>query len=315
MNKAFPLIIWIIALGIFLYTLPEFAAYFGFQSQDQSQPSAVVMISEDAGKVFNKTYWPDNFSSTVYDFEVDSRDSSFIYAATDHGLFISRDGGSYWYNYSDLEGQLAGAAVYQIEKAANNPGRFFVSLFKNGQGGIYETQDRFFTLKKIFDTKEAVAYKLISSAAKLYLGLSDGRLISYSFEDSGFSLLAAAGSTITDISFEGSKIYVATKTKEIWEGSVSGQDFFRRQEKQLSQSAYTASLLNANLDSIVAKNPIKFILPDGQGQVYLAAADKLYRTSNQGQDWQLLLDVPDRQICSLDFGANGKIIVGTGVVE
>lgn len=302
MNKAFPLIIWIIALGIFLYTLPEFAAYFGFQSSDQSRPSAVVLISEDSGKVFNKTYWPSNFSSTVYDFEVDSRDSSFIYAATDRGLFISRDGGNNWYGYSDLEGQLAGATIYQIEKAVNNPGRIFVSLFKNGQGGIYETQDRFFTLKKVFDTEEATAYKLISSGNVLYLGLSDGRLISYSLKNSGLSLLAAVGSAITDITLEGSKIYAATKAKEIWEGSDFGQDFFVR----------TAPLLEANFKTVVAKEPIKFIVPDGQGQIYLAASDKLYRSSNQGKDWQLLLDVPGRQVSSLSLAANGKIIVGTG---
>lgn len=311
MNKAFPLIIWIIALGIFLYTLPEFAAYFGFQSLDQSRPSAVVLISENYGKVFNKTYWPSKFSSTVYDFEIDHRDSSFIYAATDQGLFISRDGGNHWYGYSDLEGQLAGATVYQIEKAANNPGRLFVSLFKNGQGEIYETQDRFFTLKKVFDVKDEAVYKLISSAAKLYLGLSDGRLISYSLENSGFSLLAAVGSAITDITLDGSKIYVATKAKEIWEGSASGQGFFVRQERPLSQSAYTASLLSANLKTVVAKEPIKFIVPDSQGQIYLAASDKLYRSSNQGKNWQLLLDVPGRQVNSLSLATNGKIIVGT----
>lgn len=313
MNKAFPLIIWIIALGIFLYTLPDFAAYFGFQSPDPSRPSAVVLISEDSGKVFDKTYWTGHSSPTVYDFEVDSRDSSFIYAATDQGLFISRDAGNHWYSYSDLEGQLTGAKIYQIEKDADNPSQIFISLFKDGQGGIYETQDRFFTLKKIFDTKEAAAYKLVSLGDKIYFGLSDGRLISYSLKDFGFSLLASVGSTITDITLEGSKIYVATKNKEIWEGSDSGQDFFVRQEKQPSQSAYTASLLNADLETIVAKKPIKFIIPDGQGQIYLAADDKLYRSSNQGKDWQMLLDVPGRQVSSLNLMTNGKIIVGTGI--
>lgn len=124
MNKAFPLIVWIIALGIFLYTLPEFAAYFGFQPSNKSQPA-------------------------VYDIEIDGRDISSSFGVT--------------------------------------------------------------------------------------------------------------------------------------------------------------------LDAIVVKNPIKFILPDGNGRIYLAAAGKLYQTSNQGKDWQLLLDVPGRQISSLSLAANGKIIVGTGV--
>lgn len=312
MNKAFPIIIVIVAFGIILYTLPEFAAYFGFQSFDKTNLSPVVFVSDDNGKTFDETYWSGTSAPTVYDFEIDGRNPSFAYAATDQGLFMSRDQGTHWYRYSDLEGQSTQALVYQIQKAADQPNQFFVSLFKNGQGGIYQTDDRFFTLRKIFDTKEAVAYKMTSSGGNLYLGLSDGRVISYSLSDSGFRLLAAVGSPITDIVIEGNKVYVATRAKEIWTGSTSGSDFVALREKQPSQSAYTASLLGANLMTIVAKNPIKAILPDGKGGIYLAAADKLYRSVNQGKNWQLILDVPGRRVCSVNLGINGRIIVGTG---
>ncbi|MEK7573947.1 MAG: hypothetical protein AAB514_00230 [Patescibacteria group bacterium] len=312
MNKAFPIVIWITAIGIVLYLLPEFAAFFGFESLGQAHLSPVVFVSDDNGKTFDKTYWSGSFAPTVYDFEVDGRDSSFVYAATDQGLFMSRDRGSHWFRYSDLEGQLAKAMIFQIEKSANNPARLFVSAFKNGQGGIYETDDRFFTSRKIFDTKEAVAYKLDSSGDKLYLGLSDGRVISYSLRDAGFRLLAAVGSPITDIVVAGARIYVATLAKEIWTGSVSGNDFVSLKEEQPSQSAYTASLLGANLKTVVAKKPIKTILPDGQGGIYLAAADKLYHSVNQGKSWQLVLDVSGRRVSSLNLESSGRVIVGTG---
>ena len=312
MNKAFPIIIWITAVGVVLYLFPEFAAYFGFESLDRNRLSPVVFVSDDNGKTFEETYWSGSFAPTIYDFEVDGRDSSFAYAATDQGLFMSRDRGSHWFRYADLEGQLAKAAVYQIEKAADNPGRLFVSIFKNSQGGIYETDDRFFTLRKIFDTKEAAAYKLDSVDDKLYLGLSDGRVISYSLNDSGFRLLAAVGSPITDIVVNGDRIYAATRAKEIWNGSVSGDDFVRSGEEQPSQSAYTASLLGANLKTVVAKKPIKTILPDGRGGIYLAAADKLYLSVNRGKGWQLVLDIPGRRVSSLNLGSGGRIMVGTG---
>ena len=312
MNKAFPVVVWIIALGIFLYTFPEFTAYFGLESLAQTRLSSVVLISEDGGTVFNKTYWSGNFAPTVYDFELDQADPSFVYAATDQGFFMSRDKGSHWYRYSDLEGQLAKAVVYQIQRAADNSGRIFISLFKDGQGGIYETQDRFFTLQKIFDTKEAAAYKLTSSAGNLYLGLSDGRLISYSLKDSGFSLLAGMGSAITDIVLDGSKIYVATQAKEIWEGGDGGKSFILRKEEQPSQSAYTASLIGADFRTIGAKKPIRSIVPDGQGRIYLAAGDKVYRSVNQGKNWQLILDVAGRQVSSLNLESGGRIIIGTG---
>jgi len=300
------------ALGVVLYALPEFSAYFGFQALDQTKLSPIVFVSEDNGKTFDKTYWSGNSAPTVYDFEIDGRNSSLVYAATDRGLFMSRDRGAHWYPYSDLEGQLNQALVYQIKKAANQPNQFFVSIFKNGQGGIYQTDDRFFTLRKIFDTKEAVAYKMVSSGSNLYFGLSDGRVISYFLNDSGFRLLTAVGSPITDVVVNGDRIYVATRAKEIWTGSTFGGDFISLREAQPSQSAYTASLLGINLTSVVAKNPIKTILPDGDGGIYLAAADKLYRSNNQGRDWQLVLDIPGRQVSSLNFGNNGIIFVGTG---
>ena len=313
MNKAFPFIICVFAIGIVLYLLPEFSAFFGFAPLNPTHLAPIVFVSDDNGKNFNQTYWAGNLAPTVYDFETDGQNYSFVYAATDQGLFMSRDKGIHWYPYSDLEGQSAKAAVYQIQRAAAQPGRFFVSFFKNGQGGIYQTDDRFFTLKKIFDTKEAAAYKLTSSGDKLYFGLSDGRLISYSLSDSGFKLLAALGSPITDVVVNGSAvIYAATRDKEIWKGSVAGADFARLQEQQPSQSAYTASLLGANLTTVVAKNPIKTILPDGQGNIYLAAADKLYRSVNSGKNWQLILDAPGRQVYSLYLESNGRIIVGTG---
>jgi hypothetical protein len=312
MNKAFPIVVWIITIGILLYTLPEFSAYFGFESLDKTRLSPIVFVSDDNGKTFDKTYWSGNLAPTVYDFEVDGRNSSFVYAATDQGLFMSRDQGTHWYRYSDLEGQSAKALVYQIERAADKPGRLFISIFKNGQGGIYETDDNFFTLRKIFDTKETAAYKLISSADKLYLGLSDGRVISYSLSDFGFRLLAALGSPITDVVVDGVKVYAATRAKEIWMGSTLGNDFIPLKEEQPSQSAYTASLIGANLKTVVAKKPIKAILPDGRGGIYLAAADKLYRSVNQGKNWQLILDVAGRQISSLNLESSGRIIIGTG---
>jgi len=311
-NKAFPLIICIVAIGIILYTLPQFAAFFGFQAFASNKLSPIVFISKDNGATFDETYWSGTAAPTVYDFDVDSNNSSFVYAATSQGFYISRDNGAHWYNYSDLEGQLSKAAVYQVKTAANKPGRFFVSLFKNGQGGIYQTDDRFFTLKKIFDTKDAVAYKIDSVGGNLYLGLSDGRLISYSLSDSGFKLLASVGSPITDIVVTGSQVHVATKAKTAWVGSVYGGDFVTLQEKQPSQSAYTASLLGADLSTVVSKTPIQTILPDGQGGVYLSSDDKLYKSVNSGQDWQVVLDVPGRMVNSLNIGDNGRIIVGTG---
>ena len=122
------------AFGVVLYALPEFSAYFGFQPLDQTKLSPVVLVSDDNGKTFDKTYWAGNSAPTVYDFETDGRNPSLVYAATDQGVFMSRDQGAHWYRYSDLEGQLNQAVVYQIKKVAGQPDQLFISIFRNGQG-------------------------------------------------------------------------------------------------------------------------------------------------------------------------------------
>ena len=156
MNKAFPIIIWIAALGIVLYLFPEFAAYFGFESLGQNRLSSVVFISDDNGKTFDKTYWSGNFAPTVYDFEIDGRDSSFVYAATDQGLFMSRDRGGHWFRYSDLEGQLAKAMIFKLKSPLIIPAGFSFPLLKTAKAEFMKPTIVFYS-RKIFDTKEAAA--------------------------------------------------------------------------------------------------------------------------------------------------------------
>lgn len=311
--KVFPIILWFLVLLMILYALPEFAAYFGLESSIQNKLSSVVLVANDK-QDFRETYWSGRVGS-VYDFETDDSNPALVYAATDKGLFISRDGAEHWYQYEDLEKLLTGAIVYQLEKTPTENKRIFISIFKNGQGEVYETQDRFFSLKKIFDAESGAAYKLAASADKLFLGLSDGRLISYSWlqpDSGGQILLNNFGSPLIDLKIENSKIYAATADQKLWLSDDSGKNFELLEEKAPGQSAFAASLLKITLKTVVAKQPIKFILPDDRGGVYLAASDKLYRSVNGGKSWQTILETGDRQIISLYLATDNRLIVGTG---
>lgn len=311
--RVFPIILWFLVLLMILYALPEFAAYLGLESSVQNKLSSVVLIS-DGERNFQETYWSGSVG-TVYDFEIDGTDSSFVYAATDKGFFASRDGAEHWHQYDDLEKNLADAVVYQIEKAPGDASRVFVSVFKNGRGAIYETKDRFFSLRKIFDADSAAAYKLAASAGKLFLGLSDGRLISYSWRQpdaGGLTLLNNFSSPLVDLKIEGSKIYAATADQRLWASGDFGKTFELFEEKAAGQSAFAASLLGITLKTVAAKQPIKFVLADGRGRVYLAAGDELYRSGNEGESWQAILETGGRKITSLYLAAGDKLIVGTG---
>ena len=138
-----------LALALYLYVMPSSNAV---RSGDKTSASKnirqdVVLVSVKNG-VFEPASWHSGQKPEIFGFEPDASNQDIIYAASNAGLFVSKDGGFSWYPFSDLEKNLDGAAVYSV-KSVKNPNKIFISAFKNNQGFVYETEDRLFNLKKI----------------------------------------------------------------------------------------------------------------------------------------------------------------------
>jgi len=316
MDKVFPIIISVLAVSVFVYALPDFLAFFGFNASPSVKP--VIYVYD--GNSFSPSYFESSGLPDVYDI-ASNPVSNLLYAGTSKGLFISKDKGKKWYSFADLEKILAKARIYQIKISPINPRKIYVSLFKNGKGGLYVTKDNFFTLTKVFDLGKEAVYKIEPDKNSLILGVSDGRLIRYNLAKNTFSLINSFPASVKDIALFRNNLYVATKDGGLWEKkgeqweriSVYGTvDLLSNSREVYAASVYGVYRYLRNQWQKIP-SVAKFathIFSGPQGGIYLCSKNKLYRMSNSGKDWQII-DSFKRKITALNYYQN-HLIIGTG---
>ena len=279
----------------------------------------------------------------VYDIKMIPGKPEKIFAGTNHGLFVSRDKGSNWYQFSDAE-HLIGpdAKVYKI--LFDSEGSGFVSVYGKGRGFIYESSDNFFSLDKIFEVENEAVYDLAADERNLYLGLSDGRLISYSTANNKFRTLSAFASAITNLKVEkmGDLIFVAIKDDGFWVSENGGRDFAHREyltdykgaekiqafgvDTKRNNTIYAATdygLIRSSdlgitwqvFQTLPAEKPeMKALaLIPNPGEIYAGSPEKIYKSIDYGQSWQILEPVVGSREISViaPLHDSDRIIVGT----
>ena len=220
MEKITGLFIIIIGAGVFIYLLPFLSPFFGvdFVNLSETSDSAsgqVIFLSNAIGEN-EPAFWHSSLKPDIFEIQNSPFDSSVLYAAASRGIFISRDSGKNWYDWSDLEKKIDGAAVYKIVFDKNAGGRAFVAALKNNRGYVYETKDNFFSLNLIFDSVNEAVYGLELVNGGLLIGLSDGRVLSYSLERKEFRLLVNFDSAIYNIKSANSHLYITTKSNGVF---------------------------------------------------------------------------------------------------
>ena len=293
-------------------------------------------------------FWHSSLKPDIFEIQNSPFDSSVLYAAASRGIFISRDSGKNWYDWSDLEKKIDGAAVYKIVFDKNAGGRAFVAALKNNRGYVYETKDNFFSLNLIFDSVNEAVYGLELVNGGLLIGLSDGRVLSYSLERKEFRLLVNFDSAIYNIKSANSHLYITTKSNGVFvraggsasspqgvfdkftplaNGTISGESLKSiAVEEKTGVPIYTASLANAfssfnqgfswnGVQTVLAsRDTIDSIFLSPLKELYLASGAKLYRSRDSGKSWQVYFSLDEklkRRISSVYFGENGRIIIGT----
>lgn len=341
MEKAFGIFILFIAVGAFVYLLPQVGEVFGFNGQTTAN-TAVMWLSLDNGRSFNGAFWHSALTPEILDIKRSPADANIVYAGTTNGLFISKDGGLNWYQWSDLEKTIdSQTIVYRVVINQNNPDQVFLSAFRDGRGRIYETQDNFFTLNLIWDTAAEAVYDMELLSNILYLGLSDGRLFSYSLINREFRPMASFGSAIADVDVANGNIYVATKQQGLFISYNGGQSFVASADDLASKSGgrlnaiavqqrssaalYAASLSGVfesfnqgstwkPIDTLVSNRQSVDVVALGSGDdLYIGAGNKLYASQDGGSNWQLILNLSNtsKKVSSFYSDSSGKIMVGT----
>lgn len=325
------------------------SAISGFSSDANTQKKEVgqkeiIGIFDDNNKAdFQKANIHFNKSIDVFDIKISSNNPQLIFAGSNHGLFVSRDAGLNWYNFSDLESSInSNTVVYKIlfESKTNQA---YISVFQNNKGTVYKSKDNFFSLEKIFEIQDEAVYNFDVNGDNLYLGLSNGRLLLYSLKKDESRVLTTLNSAITDLkvsqNIEG-LIYLTLKSGGFWVSGNNGQSFERmkfldnykgaNKINDFSLSFLNNSLIYAATDYGLIKSsdtgkswqvfkslPVEetaisgLAFLDNPGEIFAASNGKIYKSRDYGLNWRTIeTGFNDREI-SIIKPLGDKIIVGT----
>jgi len=341
-DKAFFLILVVILIGVAIYayssTDAQLPGNINSPSFSGAEPAeSIIAKSDDNGKTFSPATIhnasnPRNLQ--IYDIEQTSYDG-FAYAGTNEGLFISKDGGENWHQYSDLEKKLGEKTkIYSIISYPGENGRFFIAANDKNIGRIYETKDNFFSVKSLVELENTEIYSFEIYNGSLYAGLSDGRILEYLQNQSSFRTVASLGSPIDGIMAENNVIYIATKNRGIlasydnWSNfsqvSVNGNYGYGDAKIAGKNVVYAASLYglaktNDNgknwtaINTILPKNrKINTITVDEKGNIYASSGYMVYVSRDYGYSWQTTrpFNNNERDV-SVILASKNSVIVGT----
>ncbi|MFA5098597.1 MAG: hypothetical protein WC461_00015 [Candidatus Paceibacterota bacterium] len=274
--------------------------------------------------------------------EVSPTDSSLFFAVSNSGLFASKDSGLNWYSFSDVEHKLnSGVAVYKILFNPENKKESFVSVFSNGVGTVYKSENNFLSLEKLIDFNSEGVYDFDIKGNDLYLGLSNGKIIIYSLDKNESRILTALSSPITGLRIPpgGNLIYLALKSGGLYLSYDGGQSFSRLKYLDNYKGANTIndffvspsnnSLIYAATDYGLIRSydagvtwkvfkslpsevaSVSMVTLNKKGEIFTASNGKIYKSRDEGKNWQIIETNFGIQISTLVFDQN-KIIIGAG---
>lgn len=317
------------------------SAFSNFGNVLNSEQKEIIGIFDGRGN-FQKASIHFDKSINIFDIKVSPDDPQLIFAGSDRGLFISRDGGLNWYGFSDVEHKIdSDTEVYKILFGPKSLNQAFISTFRNNKGIVYKSRNNFFSLEKIFEINGEAAYDFDVINSNLYLGLSDGRLLVYSLEKNDFRVLKTFTSAITNLRADSNGlIYLTLKKGGFWKSGELGQSFgqieflenYRGADKiqNFAIAASDNSLIYAatdyglirSLDSGNAWQVFKSIPTEEQKisalafrnspeEIYAASNGKIYESRDHGLNWRILeLGFNNKEISIINLNSD-RIIVGT----
>ncbi len=295
----------------------------------------------DEKGIFQKSQMHLSNPVNISQIEISPTDSSLLFAVSNAGLFASKDAGSNWYSFSDIEHKLNSNAVYKIMFNPENKEESFVSVFSNGKGAIYKSENNLFSLEKLIEFDSEGIYDFGVKNNNLYLGLSNGKLIIYSLDKNESRILTAFSSPITGlkISSGGNLIYLTLKSGGLYLSYDGGQsfsrlqylndykgankinDFFVSPSDNFSLYAATDYGLIRSFDagatwkifkSLPSENAgVSAVALNDNGEIFAASNEKIYKSRDNGQNWQIIETNIGTQISVMVFSGD-RVIIGTG---
>ncbi len=250
-----------------------FASALSSISGSLKQQEGIIGIVDASGN-FQAAKVHSNSGINIFDIEISQSNPGLMFAGSNRGLFISKDNGLNWYDFSDIEHKIdSDSKVYKISEG-------FVSVFSGGKGLIYRSQDNFFSLYKLIDFNNEAVYDFDVNNDNLYLATSNGRLLLYSLQRGEVRVLTDFGSAIKQMKVlqAGKLIYLTLQSGGFWVSNDHGETFERMGFLDDYRGANTIN----HFDVSVVNNSI----------IYAATNYGLIRSFDAGETWRVFKSLP-----------------------
>ena len=269
-----------------------FTSAFAAVETDWSSSVGQFLVTFDNFKNSHQEILSPNNPIKIFDFYVDnqSKDKT-AWIGTDHGLFLSRDGGLTWDQFTSSNNEISGQSmVFKVLSASSGGGDFFVSVFLDGRGAVYKTQDFFFHLEKVMDFDGEAAYDVYRYGDYIYFAMSTGQVIQ-------FNLISSEAKVVNVLSSPVLKIYHPS----------NGSYYLLLKNGTLVRGlSLDSKFENVNFPGgwLFSSMPIRNVVFDG-GVIYILTKDGVQASYNGGQSFNLLKHIPilKKQVDAL--GVNG----------
>lgn len=224
---------------------------------------------------------------------------NMFWAGTDHGLFLSRDGGLTWDRFTSSNNEIdPNSTIFKVLPASGNGEDFFISVFSNGKGTVYRTWDYFFHLQKLMDFDNEAAYDIYRSGSNLYFAMSTGQIIRFDLLNGKSRVVNAFSSPVLKIRYSSDgNFYVLLRNGNLERGATLDSEFKE---------------VNVPGNWLFGNTPVKNVAFDGS-TVYILTNNGVQVSYDSGQKFELLKHIPilTKQVDAL--GAhNGILYVFSG---
>ncbi len=289
-----------ISSGSLSFSSPSdlFASVFAAVETDWSSNIGQVLITFDNFKNSHQEIIDKNNGTKIFDVSSYLKNNMF-WMGTDHGLFLSRDGGLTWNRFNSSNNEINSQSfVFKVLPASGNGEDFFISVFSNGKGTVYQTWDYFFHLKKLMDFDGEAAYDIYRSGNYLYFGMSTGQVIRYNLLNSQTRVVNAFSSPIIKIYYPGDgNFYLLLKDGSFEKGTSLSSSFSR---------------IKIPGGWFFGSSPAKNVA-FGKGVIYILTGGGIQASYDGGETFSLLKHIPilKKQIDAIGYN-NGALYVASG---
>ena len=219
---------------------------------------------------------------TVFSFHQGS-DRNIFWMGTDRGLWLSRDGGLTWNRFITSNNQItAGASVFSVLPVDEQGKEYYVSVYQNGVGTVYHTQDEMFSLEKVVNFEQEVPYDMYLVQDRLYFAMSTGQLMRYNITRDDVRVVNVFSSPVTDIMVPGDGyVYLSLGSgKLIRSDSLVGEFSKVRVPSRGFGGLFGASGRVASVDWA------------NDGTMYVLSGDGVYMSTDHGVHFTLFKSIP-----------------------